>query len=113
LAIWGFGATLGYLATYAAKSDIIFLKGNPSFLQRRWNFAPISLSFPDQTHGRQTHDRCSDRNRRLSHLCEPDNSSEEVKHMLVISSLNTITTDVHTMNEIATTYKLHKIKNTG
>ena len=38
--LWGFG---GYLATSGAKSDIIFLLGDPDFLLRRRNFAPISL----------------------------------------------------------------------
>jgi len=47
LAIWGFWVFLGYLATSSAKSDVIFLLGDPDFLYRRRNFAPISLSYRD------------------------------------------------------------------
>jgi len=73
-----------YLATSNAKSDVIFLLGDPDFLLRRRNFARISRSFGDltrdiQTTDRQTDrsdrqtvdDRRGDRNRRLFHTkCE-------------------------------------------
>jgi len=36
---------LGYVATSGAKSDVIFLLGDPDFLLGRRNFAPISLSW--------------------------------------------------------------------
>ena len=36
---------LGCLATSGAKSDVIFLLGDPDFLYRRRNFAPILLSY--------------------------------------------------------------------
>jgi len=64
----GLHTILEYLATSGAKSDIIFLLGDPDFLWRQWNFSPISLSFRDLTRVRQTDDRHGDRNRRLSHL---------------------------------------------
>jgi len=41
--VWGY--FWGYLATSGAKSDVIFLLGKPDFLQKRQNFAAISLSF--------------------------------------------------------------------
>jgi len=43
-AIWGFW---GHVAISDAKSDVIFLLGDPDFLLRRRNFAPISLSYRD------------------------------------------------------------------
>ena len=58
------GATFGLFI--GAKSDVIFLLGDPDFLQGRRNFAPISLSFRDLTRDRQTDDRRDDRNRMLS-----------------------------------------------
>jgi len=39
----------GYLATSDAKSDVIFLLGDPNFLYRWQNFAPISFCFRDLT----------------------------------------------------------------
>ena len=51
----------GYLATSGAKSDVIFLLGDPDFLQRWQNFAPISLSFRDLMHDKQTDDSQTDR----------------------------------------------------
>jgi len=53
----GFGLLLGYLATSGAKSNAIILLGDPDFLQRQRNFAPILLSFRDLTRDRQTDDR--------------------------------------------------------
>ena len=41
----------GYLATSGAKSDVIFLLGDPDFLLGRRNFAPISLSYRDPHFG--------------------------------------------------------------
>ena len=41
----------GYLATSGAKSDIIFLLGDPDFLIVRQNFAPIFLSYRDPHFG--------------------------------------------------------------
>jgi len=49
LRLWGRG--LGYLATSGAKSDVGFLLGNPDFLLRRRNCAPISLSYRDPHFG--------------------------------------------------------------
>jgi len=46
--------SLRYIATPVAKADIIFLLGDPEFLQRQRNFAPISLTFRDLTRDRQT-----------------------------------------------------------
>jgi len=62
----------GYLTSSGARcNDVIFLLGDPDFLQRRQNFVPILHSFRDQTrdrHDRQmTDDRHSDQNRRISH----------------------------------------------
>jgi len=62
----GFGLLLGYLATSSAKSDVIFLLGDPDFLQGD-EISRHSLSFRDLTRGRQTDDRRSDRNRKLLH----------------------------------------------
>jgi len=31
---WGLGVLLGYLATFGAKSYVIFLLGDPDFMQR-------------------------------------------------------------------------------
>jgi len=45
---------LGYPATSGAKSDNIFLLGDPDFLYRRRNFAPILLSARDLMQDRQT-----------------------------------------------------------
>ena len=61
----GLGLLMGYLATSSAKSDVIFLLGDPDFLLGRGNFAPISLSFRDLMQDRQTTDaatetECSD-----------------------------------------------------
>jgi len=47
---------LGYLATFGAKADVIFLLSDPDFLQRRRNFAPVLLSFRHLTRDRQTTD---------------------------------------------------------
>ena len=41
----------GYLATSDAKSDVIFLLGDPDFLLGRWNFASIFLSYRDPHFG--------------------------------------------------------------
>ena len=41
----------GYLATSDAKSDVIFLLGDPDFVLGRRNFAPISLSYRDPHFG--------------------------------------------------------------
>jgi len=42
------GATFGLsIATSNVKSDVRFLLGDPDFLLRRRNFAPISLSYRD------------------------------------------------------------------
>jgi len=65
---WGLGLLLGYLATSGAKSDVIFVFGDPNFLQMRRNFAPILLSFRVLTRDRQTDDRRDDRCIRLLHL---------------------------------------------
>jgi len=48
LGLWGF---LGYLATSGAKSDVIFLLGDPDFLLGRRNFAPIWLCCRDPYFG--------------------------------------------------------------
>jgi len=71
---------LGYLATSGAKSDVIFLLGDPDFPQRWRNFAPISLSFQDLSRDRQTDRRHSDRRRQTRPpfhktltVCEPKN----------------------------------------
>jgi len=42
---------LGYIATSCAKSDVIFLLGDPDFLLGRRNFASISLSYRDPHFG--------------------------------------------------------------
>ena len=47
----GFGGFWGYLATSGAKSDVIFLLGDPDFLLGRRNFAPISRSYRDPHFG--------------------------------------------------------------
>ena len=61
----------GYLATPAAKPDVIFLLGDHDFLQRRRNYAPISLSFRDMPQERQTtDDRHGDRNRIMLSHCK-------------------------------------------
>jgi len=65
---YGLGLLLGYLSTSGAKSDVIFLFGDPDFLQKRRNFAPISLTFRDLPPDRQTDDRRVDRCTRLIHL---------------------------------------------
>jgi len=44
LGVWGFW---GYVATSDAKSDVIFLFGDPDFLLGQRNFAPFSLSYRD------------------------------------------------------------------
>ena len=41
----GFLGFWGYLATSDAKSDVMFLLGDPDFLYRPGNFAPILLSY--------------------------------------------------------------------
>jgi len=48
--LWVLGV-LGYVATSSAKSDVMFLLGDPDFLLRRRNFAPISLSYRDPHFG--------------------------------------------------------------
>jgi len=45
------GVFWGYVATSSAKSDVIFLLGDPNFLLGRRNFAPISLSYRDPHFG--------------------------------------------------------------
>jgi len=45
------GLLLRYIATSGAKSDVIFLLGDPDFLLRRRNFAPISRSYRDPHFG--------------------------------------------------------------
>jgi len=45
--ILGYLRVWGYVATSGAKSDVIFLLGDPDFLSERRNFAPISLSYRD------------------------------------------------------------------
>jgi len=55
LGVWSY--FWGYLATSGAKSDVIFLLSDPKFLQRRRNFAFISLSFRYLTRDRQTNFR--------------------------------------------------------
>jgi len=40
-----------YVATSDAKSDVIFLLGDPDFLLGRRNFSPISLSYRDPHFG--------------------------------------------------------------
>jgi len=62
------GLRFGYLATSGAKCDVKFLFGDPDFLHRRRNLAPISLSFRDLTSDRQTTDRRDDHNRELLHF---------------------------------------------
>jgi len=47
----GLGLHLGYLASSGAKSDIIFLIGDPDFLSGQQNFASISLSYRDPHFG--------------------------------------------------------------
>jgi len=47
----GFWELWGYLATSGAKSDVIFLLGDPNFLLGRRNFASISLSYRDPHFG--------------------------------------------------------------
>ena len=47
----GFWELWGYLATSGAKSDVIFLLGDPNFLLGRRNFASISRSYRDPHFG--------------------------------------------------------------
>ena len=46
---WGFGDTFRVFSYFRCKIDVIFLFGDPDFLQRQRNFAPISLNFRDMT----------------------------------------------------------------
>jgi len=47
----GLGLRLGYLATSGAKFDVIFLLGDPDFLQWQRNFARIMHRFQDTHFG--------------------------------------------------------------
>ena len=66
----GFGSTFGVFSYFRCKiwRHSVFLLGDPDFLWRRRNFAPMSLSYRALTRDRQTDDRRDDRYRRLLHL---------------------------------------------
>ena len=51
---WSLGLRLGYLTTFGAKSDVIFLLSDPDLLLGRRNFARISRIFGDLTRDKQT-----------------------------------------------------------
>jgi len=80
-AILGFAATLW---VFSAKYGVIFLLGNPDFLQRRQiNFAPISLSFRDLMRDRQTDRRQMRRPLQKAltlTVCEPNNANVTISN---------------------------------
>ena len=94
---------MGVLATFGAKSDVIFLLGDPDFRQERQNFARISR-IPTSDAG-QTDDRLGDRNRKLSHckcasLATTNQQMPFAKMQLLARTSEYITPTVHAVGQV-------------